>query len=170
MLVAQSLIKQNSNRRMLSLPPKRNSWPHVMSAACHCSSAASCGTIDNDGCTAMGNTQKPTTRTRHINIKYFALCEWIERDLIHLERIDTLINIAVLFYWHTNFLLGHVPPKNLPVYQHAITTYGDHCEEDIDRFLPGSFTTPVTAKAARISAPTHDDVRGNPWLIVLLHE
>jgi hypothetical protein len=40
---------------------------------------------DNDGCTAMGNTQKPTARTRHIDIKYFALCDWIERDLIQLE-------------------------------------------------------------------------------------
>jgi hypothetical protein len=28
---------------------------------------------DNDGCTAMGNAQKPTTHTRHINIKYFSL-------------------------------------------------------------------------------------------------
>ncbi len=56
--------------------------------------AATIAYEDNDGCTAMGNTQKPTARTRHINIKYFALCDWIERDLIHLERIDTSINIA----------------------------------------------------------------------------
>jgi hypothetical protein len=48
---------------------------------------------DNDGCTAMGNVQKPTPRIRHIDIKYFALCDWVERDLIHLERIDTSINI-----------------------------------------------------------------------------
>jgi hypothetical protein len=26
---------------------------------------------DNDGCTTMGNAQKPTPRTRHIDIKYF---------------------------------------------------------------------------------------------------
>ena len=49
---------------------------------------------DNDGCTAMGNAQKPTTRTRHIDIKYFALCEWVEHDLILLDRIDTSINLA----------------------------------------------------------------------------
>jgi hypothetical protein len=30
--------------------------------------AASIAYKDNDGCTAMGNAQKPTTRTRHINI------------------------------------------------------------------------------------------------------
>jgi hypothetical protein len=49
---------------------------------------------DNDGCTVMGNAQKPTPRTRHIDIKYFSLCEWVERDLILLGRIDTSINMS----------------------------------------------------------------------------
>ncbi len=96
--------------------------------------AATIAYEDNDGCTAMGNAQKPTPRTRHIDIKYFALCDWVKRDLIHLERIDTSINISdhltkslprILFHRHTDYLLGHIPPKYLPVYQHAITTYGD---------------------------------------------
>ncbi len=30
---------------------------------------------DNNGCTAMGNAQKPTPQTHHINIKYFSLCK-----------------------------------------------------------------------------------------------
>ncbi len=49
---------------------------------------------DNDACTAMGNVQKPTSRMRHIDIKYFSICEWIERDLMYLERIDTMINMS----------------------------------------------------------------------------
>jgi len=49
---------------------------------------------DNDACTAMGNAQKPTTRTRHMDIKYFLLCDWVERELMHLERVDTKINIG----------------------------------------------------------------------------
>ncbi len=49
---------------------------------------------DNDACTAMGNAQKPTLCTQHIDIKYFAICEWIERDLMHMERIDTTINMS----------------------------------------------------------------------------
>jgi hypothetical protein len=49
---------------------------------------------DNDGCTSMANAQKPTPRTRHIDIKYFALSDWVERDLIILEWIDTSINLA----------------------------------------------------------------------------
>ncbi len=121
---------------------------------------------DNNGCTAMANTQKPMTRTCHIDIKYFALCDWVERNLIRLEWIDTSINIANHltkslsknhFHRHSNFLLGHVPPTYSPVYQQAITTYHNHFDKDIHRFLPASFTTPMTAKAARISAPTHKD-------------
>ncbi len=54
--------------------------------------AATLAYKDNDGCTSMGNAQKPTPRTRHIDITYFALCDWIEWDLIILERIDTSIN------------------------------------------------------------------------------
>ncbi len=40
---------------------------------------------DNDACTAMVNTQKPTPCTRHMDIKYFLLSEWVERDLMWLE-------------------------------------------------------------------------------------
>ncbi len=49
---------------------------------------------DNDGCTAMGNSPKPTTWTRHIDIKYFTLCNWVECDLIILDHIDMLIKMA----------------------------------------------------------------------------
>jgi hypothetical protein len=56
--------------------------------------AATIAYKDNDGCTAMGNAQKPTARTRHIDIKYFALCDWVEPDLLQLERTDTSINIS----------------------------------------------------------------------------
>ncbi|KAL7501760.1 hypothetical protein ACHAXN_000015, partial [Cyclotella atomus] len=47
---------------------------------------------DNAGATAMANAQKPTTRTGHMVIKYFALAEWVERDLMILERVNTAIN------------------------------------------------------------------------------
>jgi hypothetical protein len=33
---------------------------------------------DNDACTAMANSQKPTPRTCHMDIKYLALCDWVE--------------------------------------------------------------------------------------------
>jgi len=132
---------------------------------------------DNDACTAMGNAQKPTPRTRHIDIKYFSICEWVERDLMILERIDTKINMAdhftkslsrALFHRHTDFILGHIPPTYSPVYSYLIGTYSDH-DIAIEDYVPRSFTTPLTAAAARIHAPVYDDYYGNPWTVVLWH-
>ena len=140
--------------------------------------AATVAYEDNDGCTSMGNARKPTPRTRHIDIKYFALCDWIERDLLILERIDTSINPSdhltkllprILFHRHADFLLGHVPPQYSPVYRQAITTYGNFYK-DIDSFVPESFTTPTTARAARINVPILTYIQDNPWLRVIWHD
>ncbi len=49
---------------------------------------------NNDGCTAMGNAQKPTSCTRHIDIKFFSLCDWVEGNIMLLDQIDTSINMA----------------------------------------------------------------------------
>jgi hypothetical protein len=132
---------------------------------------------DNDACTAMGNAQKPTPRTRHIDIKYFSICEWIERDLMVLERIDTTINMSdhftkglsrALFHRHADYLLGHIPPMYSPIYKYIIGTYANQ-QVALDTFVPESFTTPKTAAAARVYAPIVDDYMGNPWLVVLWH-
>ena len=58
---------------------------------------------------------------------------------------------------------------NTPQYtnKQLITTYCNKFDKAIDKFIPESFTAPMTAKAARIHAPTYKDVRGNPWLIIL---
>ena len=78
---------------------------------------------DNDACTAMANAQKPTPRTRHMDIKYHVLCEWVERDLLKLIRIHTSLNMAdpftkalgpALFHRHVDYILGHVPPTYFP--------------------------------------------------------
>jgi hypothetical protein len=139
--------------------------------------AATIAYKDNDGFTAMGNAQKTTSRTQHIDIKYFALCDWVEHDLIILERIDTSTNIAdhltkilpcIFFHRHADFLLRHVPPHYSPVYQRTITTYGDNYN-NLNQYVPETFTTPITAKAARILTPLFDKMHGNPWLIILWH-
>jgi hypothetical protein len=102
----------------------------------------------------MGNAQKPTAQTRHINIKYFTLCEWVKQDHIHLERIDTSINIAdhltkplsrILFHRQADFLLRHVPPQYSPVHAHTISMYSDTFS-DINHFVPALFKTPIPAK------------------------
>lgn len=87
--------------------------------------AASLAYEDNDACTAMANAQKPTPRTRHIDIKYYAICEWVERDLLTLERISTAQNMAdhftkqlspILFQRHVDYVMGRVPPQYSPCY------------------------------------------------------
>ncbi len=104
----------------------------------------------------MGNAQKPTSRTCHIDIKFFTLCDWVERNLMILDRIDTSINMAdhltkalqpTLFHQHANFLLGHIPPMYSPVYTSII---GDspNITPNIDLFVPATFTTSLTARAA----------------------
>jgi hypothetical protein len=111
---------------------------------------------DNDGCTAMGNAQKPTPWTHHIDIKHFSLCEWVERDLILLDWIDTSINMSdhltkslqtLLFHRHADFLLGHIPPSYSPIYSTIVGTYTNHTI-DVDKFIPQSINTPLTAAAA----------------------
>ena len=87
---------------------------------------------DNDGATAMANAGKPTSRSRHIDIKYYALQEWVERDLMILQRIDTSLNMAdhytkplprTLFYRHNDYNMGRVPPTYSPKYLDCLRVY-----------------------------------------------
>ena len=112
--------------------------------------------------------------------RYFpANIPWPMTDLILLDSIDTSINLAdhltkilsrILFHRHADYLLGHIPQKYSPVYQRAISTFSKSYKGEIDQFVPSSFTTPFTAKAARIFTPKHNDIKGNPWLSILWHE
>ena len=86
---------------------------------------------DNNGATAMANAGKPTTRTRHMDIRYFALCDWVEQDLMLLERVDTSQNMAdhftkcldrVAFYRHTDYIMGRVAPSYSPLYKPGYVT------------------------------------------------
>ena len=74
---------------------------------------------DNQGALLMAKSQQPTRRTRHMDIKAFAIQDWVERDLIILQRINTSDNEAdsmtkatdrTLFYRHNDFIMGKVKP------------------------------------------------------------
>ena len=116
---------------------------------------------DNDACTAIGNAQKPTNRTRHIDIRYFSLCDWIERDLVVLERIDTTQNMSdhftkqlnpILFARHTDYVMGRIPPEYsacFPGLQHSLR------QKRVPKRntpLDLSEAHPAAAAAARLSA------------------
>ena len=92
---------------------------------------------------------------------YFALAEWIERDLLCLARVDTKSNVAdnftkalsrILFHRHANVSLGHIPPSYSPLDR---TRVGSNSQppptlHEVDTF-------PSCAAAAKVVAPTY------PW-------
>ena len=107
---------------------------------------------DNDGATAMTNTGKPTPHSRHIGIKYYAIQEWGERDLVLLTCIDTSLNMEdhftkplpkLLFYRHRDFYMGHVPPPYSPKYKECLRFYS----------RPDTKHKQYVAKAAKSLAP-----------------
>ena len=76
--------------------------------------------IDNAGARMMGNSLKPTKRTRHLDIKHFALLEWTENDLIMMKPVSTnnnspdMLTKALgkqLFARHKATLMGHRKPQ-----------------------------------------------------------
>ena len=94
-----------------------------------------------------------------------------------LKRIDTSINLAdhftksllpALFHWHADLILGHIPPAYSPIYRSIIGSYAG-ADDYLDKFVPSSFTTPLTAAAARVHAPLRSDYADNPWIQILGH-
>eukprot|EP00804_Cyclotella_cryptica_P012204 CCRYP_009882-RA/>CCRYP_009882-RA protein AED:0.65 eAED:0.65 QI:0/-1/0/1/-1/0/1/0/147 len=122
---------------------------------------------DNDACTAMANAQKPTTRTRHMDIRYFALADWVERDIMILERVHTSINMAdhmtkildrTLFYRRVDHIMGHIPPLYSPFYgefskQMTPELVSEHTLDDMDM-------APLAAAAAKCATSFY------PWPII----
>ena len=51
---------------------------------------------DNQGALLMANAGQPTRRTRHIDIREFALLDCIERDLVIIEHIVTSHNSVLI--------------------------------------------------------------------------
>ena len=75
---------------------------------------------DNQGALMMANAQRPTKRTRHMDIKHFIVQDWVAEDLLCLHRIPTADNFSdamtkatggTLFYRHMNYIMGRVVPE-----------------------------------------------------------
>jgi hypothetical protein len=68
----------------------------------------------------MANAQQPMQRTRHIDIKKFAILDWVEQDLMILKTIKTAENAAdgmtkplarQLFSRHVDTIMGRRIPE-----------------------------------------------------------
>jgi hypothetical protein len=74
---------------------------------------------DNNGARLMTNAQQPTRRTRHVELKQFAVLQWVEDEQIIFGDIGTANNISdsltkqtgrIKFYQHHDILMGRLRP------------------------------------------------------------
>ena len=105
-----------------------------------------------------------------MDIKYNVLSEWVERDLIVLERIYTKLNMVdhftkqlgpLTFPRHTDYILGHIPPEYSSCFQllHGLLqkekdhTKGKTMVPSVPIPSAAPFDFPTAAAAAKIFAP-----------------
>ena len=76
--------------------------------------------IDNTGAVFMVDAQAPTRRTRHVDIRYFALLEWSASGQLKAEAIPTDVNISdsltkatgrIKFHQHADLNMGRTLPS-----------------------------------------------------------
>jgi hypothetical protein len=74
---------------------------------------------DNNGARLMTNAQQPTRRTRHVELKQFAVLQWVEDEQIIFGDIGTAHNISdsltkqtgrTKFHQHHDLLMGRLRP------------------------------------------------------------
>jgi hypothetical protein len=79
--------------------------------------------IDNTGAVFMVDAQAPTRRTRHVDIRYFALLQWSDTGQIKATAIPTASNISdsmtkrtgrIKFHQHADLFMGRIPPQYVP--------------------------------------------------------
>ena len=71
---------------------------------------------DNNGCIALGNSGHFKGRSRHIDLRYMFLTDYIARDLVKFERVDSKSQISDI----------GTAPRPWPVFQrHRPVLYGE---------------------------------------------
>ena len=127
---------------------------------------------DNDGCTAMGNAQKPTPRTRHMTSNTSPCVNGLNEtssSLIGLTLPSTCLTTSPNLYKHYSSTDALTSSSTYsPVYSTLVGSYSNHTI-DVDKFTPHNFTTPLTAAAARVYAPIKADYAYSLWLHILGH-
>ena len=67
----------------------------------------------------MANAGQPTKCIRHIEMKHFAIQDWVEKDLMILKWVSSQNNCSdsltkalacTLQYKHMDYIMGHVSP------------------------------------------------------------
>ena len=77
--------------------------------------------VDNRGALFMVESQAPTKRTRHVDIRYFALLQWQQQKLLVVIPVPTANNISdsmtkatgrIKFHQHTDIYMGRTRPHH----------------------------------------------------------
>ena len=78
--------------------------------------------VDNKGAYNIAQQGQPTKNSKHIDIRHFAIQDWVEKDLISLESVKTTSNVSdslskatqkQLFHRHFDFIMGKIPHHNI---------------------------------------------------------
>jgi hypothetical protein len=92
-----------------------------------------------------------------MDIKYHVLCKWVERDLLVLSCVDTLVNMfdhftkqlgPTLFQHHVDYIMGWIPPNYT---QWFCKLFGSTSRAVPARTVPES-AQPIAVVAARLYA------------------
>ena len=76
--------------------------------------------VDNESAKKMANNGKPSGRSRHIDIQYYAVQEWVKRKIVVIRRVCTKENVSdaltkilgwVLHGRHCDEMMGYNGPK-----------------------------------------------------------
>ena len=76
--------------------------------------------VDNKGAYNIAQQGQPTKNSKHIDIRHFAIQDWVEKDLISIESVKTTSNVSdslskatqkQLFHRHFDFIMGKIPPS-----------------------------------------------------------
>ena len=91
--------------------------------------------VDSSGAIFMINAQAPTKRTRHVDIRFFALLQWSESQQIAAIPIRTDQNISdsmtkctgrIKFRQHADMYMGRIPPTCVTNAHPALAPFSIH--------------------------------------------
>ena len=90
----------------------------------------------------MAHAGQPTKQSRHIDIRHYALTDWVERDLVALEDVPSGFNAAdaitkqtggILFARHLDTITGRLAPpyvSSVPLDSSLKTAFVFYCERE----------------------------------------
>ncbi len=114
---------------------------------------------DNRGALLMSRAAQPTKQSRHIEIRHYALNDWVERDLVSLEDCASGLNASdiatkqtggILFARHLDNISGRLIPSYV-LHVPSCTTLSSllpQCSAPL-RAEPGGVSTSVRRPSVR---------------------